>query len=528
MARFLAVRWNTGVLRFVCADADRSGRLTIVDAGQRMPTDAQAVNGTVDLLRQLVREMKCEKQRVLILIGRGAVESITFDVPPATADELPLLVQNLAAQKLPGLHEDSSLDFIAYPPRADGSRSVSALAIMVEEQSQLRQLREHCGCRSVSILVAPHSLRAFAAVASLPAATEEPTAVWGNQTPVDVTLLIARGHEQTDVLACTASLPLLSRTIRMPGGMQHNEAAEFLIAETQRTLVSVGGHLAQRVRVNRIILVGSTDETHGLTETLADHYHANVEHMGGLGLAAMPLPEMAEENPNSADYAALLGAVSEASRGIIPAVDFAAPRRPRKSNSGRSRWFAAAAGLLLLTAGAVGYVWSQFDEIDQENQRLSQRLQELSQLVRDTEAKRALVATMSAWEKNRISWPDELLELTQKIPARPGITLQQLSAAPAGPGTSVLTFSGVGRPPELIAEMERNLRDSRHDIRIPGVREQLVGKEIHGTFQATLTIRNARPPAAQPRTADTGAYGADSSQTSGANVNAESIAKGQP
>jgi hypothetical protein len=135
---------------------------------------------------------------------------------------------------------------------------------------------------------------------------------------------------------------------------------------------------------------------------------------------------------------------------------------------------------------------------------------------------------MSAWEKNRISWPDELLELTQKIPARPGITLQQLSAAPAGPGTSVLTFSGVGRPPELIAEMERNLRDSRHDIRIPGVREQLVGKEIHGTFQATLTIRNARPPAAQPRTADTGAPGGDSSQTSGANVNAESIAKGQP
>ena len=43
MARFLAVRWNTGGLRFVCADADRSGRLTIVDAGQRMPTDAQAV-----------------------------------------------------------------------------------------------------------------------------------------------------------------------------------------------------------------------------------------------------------------------------------------------------------------------------------------------------------------------------------------------------------------------------------------------------------------------------------------------------
>jgi hypothetical protein len=525
MARFLAARWNSGVLRFVCAESDRSGRLTIVDAGQRVPTDAQSPTAAVDLLRQLVRETKCEKQRLLILIGRGAVESITFDVPPATEDELPLLVRNLAAQKLPGLQEDSSLDFIAYPPRVDGSRTVSALAIMVEEQSQVRRLREQCGCRSVSILVAPHPLRAFAAVCSVSSSTEESPAVWGNQTPVDVTLLIARGHEQADVLACTPSLPLLSRTIRMPGGLQHAEVAEFLIAETQRTLVSVGGHLAQRVRVKRIVLVGSTDETDGLTETLADHYQTSVDHVGSMGLAAEPLPELTEDNPHSADYAALLGAVSEAARGITPAVDFAAPRRPRRAASGRSRWLAATAACLLLTAAAAGYVWSQFDEIDQENQRLAERLRELNQLVRDTEAKRALVTAMSAWEQNRISWPDELLELTQKIPPRPGITLQQFSAAPAGPGLSVVTFSGVGRPPELIAQMERNLRDSRHDIRIPGVREQRVGKELQGTFQATLTIRNKRPAIA-PAAPGTSSTGSPKQQVAG--IDADSTAEGKP
>ncbi|MFM7831994.1 MAG: hypothetical protein ACKPJD_09405, partial [Planctomycetaceae bacterium] len=88
-----------------------------------------------------------------------------------------------------------------------------------------------------------------------------------------------------------------------------------------------------------------------------------------------------------------------------------------------------------------------------------------------------------------------------RIPARPGITVQQLSVAAAGPGTSVATFSGIGKPPELIAQMERSLRDERHDIRIPGIREQLVGKELQGSFQATLTIRNASRPesVAQPK-----------------------------
>ena len=104
------------------------------------------------------------------------------------------------------------------------------------------------------------------------------------------------------------------------------------------------------------------------------------------------------------------------------------------------------------------------------------------------------MTAMTAWEKNRFSWPDELLDLTTRIPARPGITVQQLSVAAAGPGTSVATFSGIGRPPELIAQMERSLRDERHDIRIPGIREQLVGKELQGSFQATLTIRNAGRP----------------------------------
>jgi Tfp pilus assembly protein PilN len=500
MARFLAIRWNGRSLRFVCADADRGGRLTLVDAGQRLPTDAQTATAAVDLLRQIVQETKCEKQRLLILLGRGAIESTTFDVPPATEDELPLLVRNLAQQNIAGLSEDGPLDFIAYPLRADGSRTVSALSIMSEEQASVRQLREQCGCRNVSILVAPHSLRAFAAASATD--TEDAQSVasgWDGLTPVETTLLVARGDEQADVLVSTATLPLLSRTIRLPNALPQGEAAQFLIGETQRTLISAGGHLAQRTRISRVVLIGSSEATRGLAETFTNHYQAPAEHAEVLSLLAGEPVELSEGNPDSADYAALLGAISEAARGLRPAVDFAAPKRPQPPRSSHGRWLAALVAVLLVVGGGTSYVWSQFGELDSENARLAVRLQELNELIKDTEARRALITAMTTWEKNRFSWPDELLDITTRMPARPGITVQQLSVSAAGPGTSVATFSGIGKPPELIAQMERALRDSRHDIRIPAIREQLVGKELQGSFQATLTIRNAGPaePAAK-------------------------------
>ncbi|MFM7832574.1 MAG: hypothetical protein ACKPJD_12330, partial [Planctomycetaceae bacterium] len=271
MARILAVRWNGRSLRFACADADRGGRLRMIDSGLRLPTEPQSATAATDLLRQVVQETKCEKQRLLILIGRGAIESTTFDVPRATDDELPALVQNLALQNLPGLTEDSALDFIAYPARADGSRTVSAMAIMAEEQAQIRALRDLSGCRNTAVLAAPHALRAFAAVREA-AGWSATAGTWDGQTPADTTLLVARGDEQADVLVSTSGLPLLSRTIRLPKGMPQPDAAQFLIGETQRTLISAGGHLAQRTRISRVVLIGAAEETQGLAQTFADHY----------------------------------------------------------------------------------------------------------------------------------------------------------------------------------------------------------------------------------------------------------------
>jgi hypothetical protein len=161
---------------------------------------------------------------------------------------------------------------------------------------------------------------------------------------------------------------------------------------------------------------------------------------------------------------------------------------------------AAVLAASLLIGGGFYYVWSQFNEIDEENARLVTRLNELNDIVKDTQSRRSLVASVSAWEKNRISWPDELRDLTERIPSLPNLTVQQLTISSAGPGTAVATFRGVGASPEIIAQMENNLRDKYHEIRVPGVREQQEGNKVVSTFQATLTIRKRTPAQYSPPT----------------------------
>ena len=67
---------------------------------------------------------------------------------------------------------------------------------------------------------------------------------------------------------------------------------------------------------------------------------------------------------------------------------------------------------------------------------------------------------------------------------------QFLAHVPAGSGMAVASFRGIGTQPEVISQMETNLRDKYHDIQIPAVREVQEGTKVLSAFQATLRIRS--------------------------------------
>lgn len=490
MPRALAITWNARLLRYVHTDADRQGRLHVVDAGEQdLAGDAETAAAIVSGVQQLVAQLKAEKSRLLILMNRGSVDSATFTVPPAGEDELPLLVQNLAIRDIPGATDQTPVDFIAYPQRRDGTRAVSAMALVAEDHLLVRQVMQQSGCRAQRVLVSTHSLRAYAAI-DLPAAAAEDDAQESS------TLIISRGDDVADVLLCAGPLPLLSRTIRLAPDAPQTEITRYLCTETQRMLISAGSQLAQPARITRVVAVGNARQMQGFDTALAQQFQVDVQVVRPTTLlTAAEDADPLTQTVDSGSFAPLLAAAAEDAASVVPAIDFANPRRPPVRTSPARKMAALVVAAALLPAAAGWYVWSQFREIDDENQRLVERLNELNQLVKDTAARRQLAATLTAWEKNRISWPDELRDLTMRIPSSPDLVVQQLSIASAGPGTAVATFRGVGKQPEIIAQMETKLRDKYHEIRIPAVREQQDGNKITAAFQATLTIRS-RPTSA--------------------------------
>lgn len=511
MTRILAINWNREVLRFVHADADRQGRVRLLQSG-RWPIgrdeEAAATEGVespsvaqcsqpaarVAAIRALVSSLKAEKSRLLVLISRGSVDAAAFTLPPADETELPALVMNMALREIPGVTESTPLDFFAGRPEASGTRVACAMAMPGDGQILVQELLRQSGCRSQRILVGAHPLQVFCGTKS-------------DSEPGCVSLVVARGEEAADLLLTCDGQPILSRTIRLEPGGNSEDVCRFLTGEVQRTLISAGGQSVRPTSVSRILLAGNEQQTAGLAAALS--VQSEIEpvilrpdsFVDVTGLSADD-----RELVTSGDYAGLVAAILEDASGARPVIDFANPRRPQVAQGRSKRWLAAAGAAVSLVCGGWYCMDAQFRQIDDQNATLAARLSELNQLVKETQDKRRLATLLTAWEKNRICWPDELRDLTRRMPARPDLVVQQLTAAPAGNGRVVVTFRGQGSQPEVIQQMENSLRDRYHDLRIPGIREQQQGDHTTWAFQTTMTIRSrttaqyaARQPAGPAR-----------------------------
>jgi hypothetical protein len=480
MSRLLAVSWNTTAVRFVYGESGKQGLLRLIDAGERSfeyedaetTADPSVKVDPSQCILALVRELKATKATLLLCLNRGAVDSVSFQVPPATDAELPAIVNNLAIRQMAGLTEDSVVDFIAYPPAKDGTRRISAMAMAPTDQQFIERMAKETGCGRVRMLVVTHSLRLF-----IPSADD---------TETSEILVITKGQQSAHLLVAQNGLPILSRSLRLAPEMKGPGEAKYIAGEVQRTLLSAENDTGHDVEIDRVVVVGSGIESTILVDALSDQFDMTV--------SRVPVRSLVEGEAGAASvsaYGPLVSALKQEAMGTRPDIDFANPKRPAATANPRNRILAIVAAVLLIGGTGWYYVHSQFATAQEENVQLRERRKELAELVKETRSKRNLAKVLAAWERGRMSWLDELRDITIRMPSSPDVIVQQFSAAASG-SSYVVSFRGTGRNPDAIRQMEERLRDKYHEPRTPGVREVPDGKKSVWSFQTTMRVKSRR------------------------------------
>jgi len=290
--------------------------------------------------------------------------------------------------------------------------------------------------------------------------------------------VISEGADAVHLLITQHQLPLLSRTVRLSSEMNAAQRTEFIAGEIQRTL------LTEEVEIGNVVLVGSTVETAQLTEALQDQHSFEIQQVTSASLVDGEINGAA-----FGVYTPLVAALKEEALEVTPVIDFAHPKKPPLPVNMRNRMIGIAAAVMLIVGGGWYYVNSQFAAIETEIATLKTRRNELNELVKKTTRNRNLYKVLQRREETRMSWLDELRDITLRIPSSPELSLQQFSVSPTQRG-AVVSFRGTSKSPEAIRKMEISLGDKYHQLKTPGIRERKRGKESIWTFQTTMNVRS--------------------------------------
>ena len=476
MSKLLAVSWNTHTLRYVLAETQKRGAVRVLEAGEKpfagTSDDDAAGAETADVvqrLREVVSDLKANRAKLILCVGRGSVDSTRFTVPPATSEELPTLVRNMAQRQLTGLGEDAAIDFVSFPPLDDGSCQVSAMAMAAADEQLIHRMVKASGCANASAVVVTHPLRTF-----VPPQDE---------TDRSATLVISKGLQSAHILVVQHQRPVLSRTLRLAVGASRETEAQFICGEIQRTILTVGDQLERGVEITNAILVGSALETEALAGSLEGRIDVEVSRVSAADL----IEGEAGEAVRGA-YAPLLAAIRESAADVIPAVDFLNPRRPPTSTGQRKRLMAGAAVLLLTLGAGWFYTHSLFAEWNDRIADLEPQLESMTENVEKTAAMRRLAVGVARWERSRMNWLDEIRDITIRMPSSSEVSVRQFAATPSGSGFTV-TFQGTSRSPEAHRAMEVGIQDRYHTTRTPSFSESRKGRDVVWNFRTTLQIR---------------------------------------
>ncbi len=125
----VAAQWSNTTLDFVVAE-QKSGEVRVTTAGSiRWDAEEDENRSPGEVLSTELRRLGLSRPDLVVALGRGSVDVIPLQLPPASDDELPTLVANQAMRDAGEIAETGVVDYVAIPVASDEPRTGFACAV---------------------------------------------------------------------------------------------------------------------------------------------------------------------------------------------------------------------------------------------------------------------------------------------------------------------------------------------------------------------------------------------------------------
>lgn len=469
----LAFQWSAEELQWVLAK--RAGEsITVIAADSECLADGASAEVLARHLQSVLSAHGVRRASAIVVLGRSHVDLLPLELPQATDDELPALVEFQAGQALPETAADGMLDFV--PLYGDGNGCRKALACVMKKQTSdfIESVCRECRLQVRMIGVRPLSVASF--LERMPASNSPIVVITPFVTEADLTI-----YYQNRLA--------IARTVRLPSATPH-EQGTALAAEIRRSMVTMSVVPDEEGDSCEVHMFGSTEHPPELQSTLDEALQTTIQMFDPFSVVEHQ-PHSLESNwppDSSGTFAPLVGMLKlEQCTGLQ--VDFLHPRRPPVPANPRRRYAAYAVAIAALIGLASWFVYQGAAEQQEEIADLTRQIDSITSRADKLASKQEVVAAVAQWQQDDITWLDELNDFTERFPAPDQAYVQRLSLSTDGRDAGIIELQIRVQDPAHLESFETRLRDRFHSIQSKRVAEQEHGGEFGWQFESTIIVR---------------------------------------
>jgi len=417
-------------------------------------------------LRHRLDEESIRCTQAAVLLSRPAVEFFSGSMPPAEDHEMPALVENFVAQEADD-GDDRVIDFII--TGGDNEITTDVLAMSCDRRVIDTSVKEF---KEAGFKLRTATYNGFGGVQLIHQVAHQ---------KLPITIVITSVDSSTEIAVLQKRRPVLFRTIQR--GVEPGESyATALAAEVQRTLAFIGAGDQDSAL---IYLMGSKQELTEVAQVLSETVSSSVTITGVLDHVDDSDVQPFDDAPS---FAQLIGVGSAIHQGRLT-TNFLSPRKaPAKEQPWRK--LALFAGLAALLVSVFGYVgWTERSEQLSQIEDRQASIAKLAKRGNRSAELQDIVDAVTAWQKNDITWLDELKDLSDRFPERNESLVRKMTLSAADNGAGVVDLSVQVNSPEVITELESAIRDDRHSVSSKRVTEVNDTDELTWSFDTRIVFQ---------------------------------------